>query len=368
MFNLPSLRLCLTIFFSLFLLAPQIIAGPLEVLPAQTGAPKKLQKRGILQDLYAKVPETNKVKTGAVLSKALSTTGDETLYAPTPFYGCTIVVVANGKGVMIGHFAEDGPYGVECVAMNDKASADKMVKKIEDAEALVDLDNVEGTQAWIVYSNDVAKSSPGYKAIYENLNSEDRLAIPPGNIKPLPYPRGSGTGETSGDFDKLVVQWQPKDDGSGATLNVYIRSDTPAFTGNYDCNGNPAAAGLRRLMARAGPACAPAPRTISVIPLPVPTEAPTCSYHAPSPPIVNEAYCSCSAGGIEGKYDLTSIAGDPVPVTASCAYKELPTKTKDGLDGPAPETDIANCQVCTLYSENGANCEKIPDCVPAPKS
>lgn len=108
------------------------------------------------------------------------------------------------------------------------------------------MDNVADTRAWIIYSDDVPTSSPGYKAIHENLVAHNRMNIPAANVHNVPYRRSGGGGTT----DKLVVDWAPKRDGSGAALQVYIRSDTPAFIGNYDCNGKPISGG-RKLKERA---------------------------------------------------------------------------------------------------------------------
>ena len=353
MYDLPTWRLCLTILVSLFLLGPQVIAGPLEALPVQTIAPaKQLHKRGVLQDLYAKVKDADKVKTGNANAWELYPNKGKTaaVYAPSEFYGCTLVVVVNGHGILIGHFAQEKPGNVVC--MQDDASVKKMISKLEDAYALVDIDNVPNTQAWIIYSDDISQNSQGYKAIYSDLNDAERLNIPSGNITPVPYRRGGG----GGNADKLVVQWQPNDDNSGATLNVYIRSDTAAFTGTYDCNGNPVTGGSRRLMARVGPACT---RTLTVVPIPAAT---LCTYVAPEPPVINEAFCSCSGAS----YGLTSIPGTPVAESSSCAYTQMPTVTLGGLDSDPPTTDLAACQVCTPYAANGADCTSIPNCTPTP--
>ena len=353
MYDLPTLRLCLTILLGLFLLGPQVIAGPLEALPIQTIAPaKQLHKRGVLQDLYATVKDADKVKTGTAVAWELYPNGGDTaaVYAPTEFYGCTLVVVVNGKGILIGHFAQEKPGDVVC--MQDDASVKSMISKLEDAEASVDIDNVDGTHAWIIYSDDTSQSSPGYKAIFSNLNDENWLNIPSNHITPVPYRRGGGGGNS----DKLVVQWQPNNDNTGATLTVYIRSDTAAFTGTYDCNGNPVTGGSRQLMARVGPACT---RTLTVVPIPAST---LCTYVAPEPPVINEAFCSCSGAS----YGLISVPGTPVAESSSCAYTQMPTVTLSGLDSDPPTTDLAACQVCTPYAANGADCTSIPNCTPTP--
>ncbi|KAL8910678.1 MAG: hypothetical protein Q9171_004054 [Xanthocarpia ochracea] len=358
MHNLPTLRLCLTFLLGLFLLAPQVIAGPLEAFPVQTEAPtKQLHKRGVLQDLYGTVSAANKVNTGTAKSWELyPDKGDKAaVYAPSEFYGCSLVVIVNGHGVVIGHFAQEKPGNVKC--MEDDASVKLMISKLEDAESLVDVDDQAGTRAWIVYSDDTTTSSPGYKAIFENLNDADRMNIPKDNITSTPYRRGNGGGNS----DKLVVQWKPKDDNSGATLIVYIRSDTAAFTGTYDCNGNPVTGGSR-LMARVGPACT---RTVAsaITVNPIPASS-LCTYVAPRPPVINAAFCSCSGAS----YSLTSIPGTPVAQSSSCAYTALPSMTASNLNGAPPITNLEACQVCTPYAENGADCTKISDCTPKPTS
>ena len=215
--------------------------------PIATEAPtKQLNKRGVLQDLYGSVPNANKVNTGTAKSWMLyPDKGDQAaVYAPTEFYGCTLVVVVNGHGVIIGHFAQEKPGNVVC--MQDQNSVNQMIDKLQTAESEVDMENIADTRAWIIYSDDTSTDSPGYKAIMNNLVDKNLMNIPKDNIGSIPYRRGGGGGNS----DKLVVQWSPKSDGTGATLNVYIRSDSAAFTGNYDCNGSPVS-GLHQLKERA---------------------------------------------------------------------------------------------------------------------
>ncbi|KAI4169616.1 MAG: hypothetical protein LQ343_005555 [Gyalolechia ehrenbergii] len=356
MHDLPLLRLGLTFLLSLSLLVSQVISGPLEVLPLATPPPtKQLHKRGVLEDLWNSVSNPNKVNTGTAKSWMLyPDKGDKAaVFAPTEFYGCTLVVIVNGHGVVIGHFAQEKPGDIKC--MQDQASVNSMIDKLETAEAEVDVDNVADTRAWIIYSDDTSQTSPGYKAIFSNLNDKNVMNIPEGNIKPITYRRGGGGGNT----DKLVVQWQPNSDNSGATLTVYIRSDTAAFTGNYDCNGNPVTGGAR-LMARVGPVCTRSiVSTISVIPIPA---TPLCTYVAPEPPVITKAFCSCSSAS----YALSSVPGTPVAVSSSCGYTALPTATESGINGAPPITYSGSCQVCTPYAANGADCTSIPSCTPTP--
>ena len=205
---------------------------------------------------------------------------------------------------MIGHFAREKPGDIVC--MDDAASVAAMMDQIERAESDVDIESVPDSLAWIIYSDDILRSSRGYRAILSNLQDDHRLNIPSSNIHPIPYRRSGGGGVS----DKLVVQWTPNSDNTGATLNVYIRSDNPRFTGTYDCNGDPVVAGGGRLMARASSNCtliasfdstsndtasndtAFVLETLTVVPVPV-TATPFCSYVAPEPPIINETFCSC---------------------------------------------------------------------------
>ena len=236
---------------------------------------KRLNKRGTLEDLWNTVPVANKVNTGAAKSWELYPDQGKlaAVYAPTEFYGCTLVVIVNGHGIIIGHFAQEKPGNVIC--LEDHASVNKMMGTLETAEAGVDVDGHADTRAWIIYSDDTSTTSPGYKAIMENLTDEELMNIPTANIAPVPYRRGGGGGVS----DKLVVQWSP--DGTGATLNVYIRSDTATFTGTYDCNGNPVSGS--KLKARAS-ACAPAGTFVTSTSAPAPsTSAPAPSTSAPAP-------------------------------------------------------------------------------------
>ena len=248
--------------------------------PIDKTSTKQLNKRGTLEDLYNTVPAANKVKTGTAQSWELYPDQGKqaAVYAPTEFYGCTLVVIVNGHGVIIGHFAQEKPGNVVC--MEDQASVEKMIDSLETAEVEVDVDNVPGTRAWIIYSDNISKTSPGYTAIMDNLTG--LMNIPAANIGSIRYRRGGGGGIN----DKLVVQWSPNLDGTGAALNVYILSDTATFTGNYDCNGDTASGS--KLKARA-PACAP-PGT------PAPSSSASAASSpptpSPSPPPFAPGLCS----------------------------------------------------------------------------
>ena len=177
------------------------------------------------------------------------------VYSPTVFYGCTMVVIVSGRGIVIGHFAQgsQGSYADPACRLDTKAAVKKYIDQLENAEADADIDEApETARVWIVHSNTVGKSSDGYKAFRENF---EKLGIPDANIQEICYNPSSGTGEPRPDnLDKLAVQWKPKADGSGATATVYIRSDTPKFVGHYDCNGDLV---RNSKMKRNAPACLP---------------------------------------------------------------------------------------------------------------
>ena len=196
-----------------------------------------LEKReGELQKLWDSVSDKDKVKTGNAVGFPLYPDHGQksAVFAPTEFYGCTLVVIVNGHGVIIGHFAQESAGAGGCTTMTDeKAVKTKLIPVLETAEANVDVDGHADTRAWIVLSDDVGEDAPGYKAIMENL--KDQMGVQTKNIKKIAYRRGGGGGNS----DKLAVQWKVKTDGSGATLTVYIRSNEHKFHQDYDCEGNP---------------------------------------------------------------------------------------------------------------------------------
>ena len=196
-----------------------------------------LEKReGELQKLWGSVSDKDKVTTGNAVGFPLYPDHGQqsAVFAPTEFYGCTLVVIVNGHGVIIGHFAQESAGAGGCTTMTDKKMVEtKLIPVLQTAEANVDVDGHADTRAWIVLSDDIGVDAPGYKAIMENL--KDQMEVQPKNINKIAYRRGGGGGNS----DKLAVQWKVKADGSGATLTVYIRSDKHKFQQDYDCEGNP---------------------------------------------------------------------------------------------------------------------------------
>ena len=170
-----------------------------------------------------------------------------------------MVVIVNGRGVVIGHFAQgsQGSYSDAACKLNTEAAVEQhIIVPLETAESKTDIDDDgKNARAWIVHSDTVDKESPGFKKIEENLMSNQRMKIPKANVVPVPYRASSGTGSPRPDLlDKLAIQWEPKADRSGAKLTVYIQSDTPRFVGYYDCSGKPVS---NSKMKRNAQACLP---------------------------------------------------------------------------------------------------------------
>ncbi|KAL8792757.1 MAG: hypothetical protein Q9195_004644 [Heterodermia aff. obscurata] len=98
---------------------------------------------------------------------------------------------------------------------------------------------------------------------------------------------------------------------------------------------------------------------------PAPTsnaEAPQCTYVAPEPPIVPEAYCTCDG---QSSLPLTTLA-TIAPETESCAYTAQPTgsQASNPNTSPSPTTNSEVCEVCTPYAANEADCTSISGCTP----
>ena len=157
-------------------------------------------------------------------------------YTTAYFYGCTVVIAVDGEGVTIGHFAQEqakpGTNGQEsCVAMTDQTVVkNKIISSLEDAALTTDYS--ADTRVWILTSS--GATTIGYRLISQYFEDNDVLA---GNIVPFAYTATSAfTNFESGPIGKAVVEVVAKS-GGGATINVYIQSDTPSWSGNFDSRG-----------------------------------------------------------------------------------------------------------------------------------
>ena len=121
-----------------------------------------------------------------------------------------------------------------CIAMTNQEVVEKnIIQPLTDAQMMVDA--TPNAHAWIITSS--SQNTIGHKLIHENLVE---YGVPDGSIESVLYPATS-TFENfrNKPIGKAVVQVLPKGDGSGTTINVYIQSDTPTWTRDFDCNGNP---------------------------------------------------------------------------------------------------------------------------------
>ena len=186
----------------------------------------EIRKRTDLVTLYNAVPNTNKVQLGGAKAFTLDLTKSAT-YTTADFYGCTVVITIDGKRIIVGHFAQEKG---SCVVMTDRntvqtAILDKLLDAGLENEPSTD------TNAWIITSS--GTTTVGYSMIEEFLTDDGILA---GNIHPFQYTATSAFADFSNSpRGKAVVEVVPN--GSGATINLYIQSDTPSWSGNYDSSG-----------------------------------------------------------------------------------------------------------------------------------
>lgn len=101
-------------------------------------------------------------------------------------------------------------------------------------ESALDFDYKADTRAWIITSS--GTGTVGYKAIYQYFEDSGLLAE---NIIPFAYTATSAFSDfSSGPIGKAIIEAVPKSGGNGATINVYIQSDTPSWSGDYNAQGN----------------------------------------------------------------------------------------------------------------------------------
>jgi len=281
-----------------------------------------------------------------------------TLYTTAYFYGCTVVITVDGQGVMIGHFAQEQPKPEtngqqSCVAMTNSAVVESnIIPKLENAELMVD--GTHNTHIWILTFS--GTNTVGYGLIKGNLVDNE---VPDPNIKPVLYTATSAFSNfETGTVGKAVVEVVPKTDRSGATINVYIESDTPMWTQDYDCNENPVINPKQKR--RAATACAAKGNpTITAGPLS------TCSQQQQDPDQgIMFRYCVCTLSGTTKTGSLLSIPTTAM-ATAACAYPTMPGSPIHPSENLGPATTNTKlCQVCTPVINNEDSCLTITNCLP----
>ncbi|KAJ5981140.1 hypothetical protein N7481_008438 [Penicillium waksmanii] len=183
-----------------------------------------------LEELYGTIKGNNLVKTGGTVHVSFDSK-TAALYGTSEIYGCTVVVVLDGQGAVIGHYPQE--YGSEMTMDNAEATQKKIITPLEAALDLIDF--TTQTQAYIVHSSDKpfkTKQSIGYKAIVQALTDNDMSET---NIHSMPYAAGYSI---VGHRGKVVVQWELKEDG-GARLKLYVQDELPVYLRDFDEDRNP---------------------------------------------------------------------------------------------------------------------------------
>ena len=259
--------------------------------------------------------------------------------------------------------AQPGTNGQQsCTAMTNAAVVEKkIIDRLVDEETMFDFS--DNTHAWILTSSGTATT--GYRQIKENLATND---IPAGNIQPYEYPATSAFTDFNKDpKGKAVVEVVSKPDGSGATINVYIESDTPTWSRNYDCNGNPVTTTKQKRVAAACPAPGSSAQSTTLGPTtPAPAgPTPTCSQQQEDPDQgIWSGYCVCTLSSTTKTGSLLSIPTTAM-VTAACAYPTLPGVAIIPSASLGPATTMsAFCEVCTPLVNNEDSCTTITNCLP----
>ena len=340
-------------------------------------AANELEKRVTdvdLGTLWNGIP--NKVPIGGCTGFTLNPTVAGS-YTTALFYGCTVVVIVDGKGVIIGHFAQEtgtpGASTVSCASMtNAQVVNTQIIPKLVDAELLYDGD--ENTQAYII--TPASTSTVGYQLISQNLQDH---GVESANIHNVYYPSGSAFQDFDGPVGKAVVTWVPNANG-GATLDVYIQDNSPIFEQAYDSNGNPVGTpgcavnskhkrqGVCALPGAAASVGGGAPTSTSTTAAsstaPAPTPAPTCYQQNEDPDQgIQQQGCICNQGTVTETLPLLATGVD---YSSSCAYTALTGASTIAITanfGPAV-TNSMICSVCSPVENNGATCTSLSNCLP----
>ncbi|KAL4938947.1 hypothetical protein BDV06DRAFT_225525 [Aspergillus oleicola] len=150
------------------------------------------------------------------------------IYGATEIYGCTVVIVMDAGGLVIGHFPEET--GSSITLESETATNIKIIEPLFDQ--LVQVDWTDQAVAYIVHSRRSAVK--GLKAIKDALMDN---GVSQANIKESIYTSGLSTVGSKG---KIVVTWEPLNEG-GTELQLCIQNDNPVYVRQFDQDGNPCA-------------------------------------------------------------------------------------------------------------------------------
>ena len=273
--------------------------------------------------------------------------GQQEQFTTVEFYGCTVVIVIDGKNTFIGHFNQQSG-SCSDVLTNSGVTKTSILNIIDKA---MGADEFQDTaKAWILASTPNAANAPGYKDLVQHLQT---FEVAEDNIALVQYPASSGTGEFPNlPQGKAVVSRTVNGDGT-STIQLYIQADNPVWTQNYNTQCDP----TKRK--RDGGSCAAVPSGSTTTAPAQP--APSCEYVGPSPPQQPEAQCVCDG---TSNLPLTTLSTQLAP-ESSCAWSTIPGATSATGSAPLgpPTTDTQACQVCTRDTVNEDDCTSIPNCL-----
>lgn len=218
-------ELLFTFLVGLFLLSFEAQTNPLELRGTT-----RLVARGPQVDKLYDEAASNKVNVGN--TKEFTFKRGQALKASTAeFYGCTVVVAADAKGAIIGHYAQQGSSG--CIDLTDQtATKNNIVAPLQRENMMLDFD--ESSHAYIIES--AGTKAAGYELVVDALEA---MGLKKDNIKDFHYTATTAAKDFKNGDGKLVVTWGP--DGKDDILEIYIQDDKPKVSQKYtyDKEGNP---------------------------------------------------------------------------------------------------------------------------------
>lgn len=212
----------------------ELPSRPLQrVEPEPPGSP--------LYELWKTIPDGQKAKTGEFKATSLDMS-TPARWGATQIYGCTVVIIVDGRGLFIGHYPQIDSMG-QITMDNDLTAqleiADPLQKGL--SKSILSIDLTTEAKVWVVHNvprnlpsfavNGYTQDRPGWQTIVQTLKEE--FGVQERNIRSQPYQ--STSPESRDNLGKVVVDWRPMNDG--ATLDIYFNSGTPVKY-QYDAEGN----------------------------------------------------------------------------------------------------------------------------------
>ncbi|KAL4811001.1 hypothetical protein BDV18DRAFT_155612 [Aspergillus unguis] len=183
-----------------------------------------------LEMLWNQIGDSNLVQAGNVKHWDFDMT-QSAVYGTSEIIGCTVVVVADVRGVAIGHFREE--HGDQFTLDNTDLVNKWIIEPLQDQLDLVDW--TDQAVAYIVHSRKSA--TKGLNMIRQYLIDEN---LPEDQIHEKQYTSGLATVGSRG---KVVVTWEVLG-GQGAELGIFIQNDEPDYVREFDQEGDPCELGV----------------------------------------------------------------------------------------------------------------------------